>query len=219
MKIVTYLIGLAVGTASLNAAEVGFTGGVDENGTGAVYNSDLSASNTGNAVGFFVINNSSYFEQVDATFTSDYFNDAIAGDHIEIVGGTSITDVLPFDGAFTGGFDVSEDYGGMQIYVFATNSSFANTNDFSSIDWSFSEIGIWTNPEWLIPSGVTGLSDAFDLGNLDPSETIWGGALEIGDTGTYQAIMAPAIPEPSTYALMMMGVALGYTIYRRRKKA
>ena len=99
-------------------------------------------------------------------------------------------------------------------YTLPTGQGYENNASFA-----FAIAGIW-DPNGTYTSGTTGLLSSF--AGLDSTDTTNGYDRNLGSGGSMRIdlVTVSAVPEPSTYAMALAGLACGgYLVRRRRKRA
>lgn len=149
-------------------------------------------------------------------------------------GGAAWGTVLPSLGAVVTINGVSQSIG--SVYVAGGSASFDNANphfqSFSEVyDSNGGNYSLWVVNDMTINGGTLPSSDkpiSFDVSITDvsftttPGVTLTGGSSSGTDTGSFPGStpgMASGVPEPSTWALMLTGLAAVGLAARRRRKA
>jgi len=220
-------LGSSAAFAGDNANKTGdFTAGVGNsltpnNSPGNALFSSLSSSGTANAsiLGFqfipkdsflrlsFVFASEDYNDLVNAGFPTDVFGIFVNGVNYALVPGTStpISASSVNCGGPTSG--AAPNSGGQNCGLFRDNPPFFDTID-SELD------GFTTKFTLLIPVNANS-TNSLQFGIADNLDSFGDSALLLE-----AAASVAAVPEPSTYALMVAGLlAIGRTVQRRRPKS
>jgi hypothetical protein len=132
-------------------------------------------------------------------------------------------------GSYAGFFEVEagssiDDNGGAGKAGYLITLAGAGVSDWSSGTTSATEIGIFRNTAWsAIPTDAGPLSEDHLISSITYDSIIAGGeetmanyvATVTANMFTTQAIGA-AVPEPSTYALLLGAASFGFVYYRRK---
>lgn len=202
-SIVGALAFAAIGSAA-EAATVNFSATLDLGTPGVLSSSGISTTGTG----FSGFSPQSVSVGDDVTITYTFGGVGVSASDVGFGWAYVLASGGPGEQAFlTGQFSLLDQFG----------SAIASSINAASVE-QFAHIG----QQWFISTGPITFYGAQWVGHLDtavPSDTRFYDLPALSITGDeFQAVTA-AVPEPSTWAMMLLGFAgLGFMAYRRRTK-